>query len=227
MLALDTSCTLGSVAIGRVSPGSGDAPVILGSALVEDPFQQAARLVPAIDEALRAARLQPSGLAGIVVGEGPGSFTGVRVAAASAKGLAFAWRLPLMPVSSLAGAALGHDVGPVRYVLFDARADRVYGACYGIGSVGMQELVPPHGGTLRDALAGEVPPGSVFLGDGALRHGAVIEGAGFAVAEGTGRPIAEGLLACVALRPREALPDPSTWEPAYVRPSSAVPSWSA
>jgi len=220
LLALDTSGPVGSVAVGS-------AGQVLALVSLTERQEHAARLVPAIDRALCAAALAPGDLTGVVVGEGPGSFTGVRVAAATAKGLARALDVPLWAVSSLTAAALVADVGPVRYALFDARGDRVYGACYGVGTVGIQELVPPHGGTLRDVLAADVPAGAVFLGDAADRHKAVIEGAGFPVAEGVEGPLAEGLLGYMELVSGLApVPDPAGWEPAYVRASSAERLWS-
>lgn len=227
-LAFDTSGAEGSVAVGRVSVSGASGPEVLARAVIEQRMEQAARLVPAIDEALRTAGVGRAQLAGIVVGEGPGSFTGVRVAAATAKGLAHALGLPLRAVSSLAAAALTPAGAGVRYVLFDARGDRVYGACYGVGRAGLQELVPPHPGTLRDVLAGDVPGGAVFMGDGARRHRAAIEGAGYVVeAEFGGRTLAEGLLEHVNLHPGAAPCDPFSWEPAYVRASSAEPQWTA
>jgi tRNA threonylcarbamoyl adenosine modification protein YeaZ len=225
-LAFDTSGAFGSVAVGSLAGGG--RPDIFARVLIEERLEQAARLVPAIDEALRAAGVALTSLAGVVVGEGPGSFTGVRVAAATAKGLAHALELPLWAISSLAAAALAHEAGPIRYVLFDARGDRVYGACFGVGSAGVQELVPPHPGTLRDALAGDVPAGAVFVGDGARRHRAAIEGAGYSVDPGAGaRSLAEGLIGWLALRAEaRPVPDASSWEPSYVRASSAEPQWS-
>jgi tRNA threonylcarbamoyladenosine biosynthesis protein TsaB len=216
-VAIDTSGAEGSVAVARGAE-------VLARRVIGERMEQAARLVPALDEALAAARVDRSEIGGLVVGEGPGSFTGVRVAAATAKGLAHALGIPLRAISSLAAAALANDVGHVRYALFDARADRVYGACYGVGAGGVQCLVPPHGGTLRDVLAGDVPPGSVFVGDGALRHRAAIEGAGFPVASpGRSATLAEGLVRYLALEPGLApVADLRSWEPAYVRPSSAV-----
>lgn len=230
-LAFDTSGAEGSVAVGRVGGhGRGVAQVeVLAVVTIERRLEQAARLIPAVEEALRAAGVERAQLAGIVVGEGPGSFTGVRVAAATAKGLAHALGLPLRAISSLAARALAQGGTGVRYVLFDARGDRVYGACYGVGRADVEELVPPHPGTLRDVLAGSVPSGAVFVGDGALRHRAAIEAAGFPVGpENPLRTLAEGLLEHLA-RCREAAAnvDPASWEPAYVRASSAEPQWSA
>jgi tRNA threonylcarbamoyl adenosine modification protein YeaZ len=221
-LAFDTSGSEGSVAVGRVS---GEEVMILSHVDMAQAGEQAARLVPAIDEALGAAGIERTGLAGIVVGEGPGSFTGVRIAAATAKGLVHALELPLRAASSLAAAALAQEGSGVRYVLFDARSDRVYGACYGVGRAGLRELVPPHAGTVGEVLAGDLPPGVVFMGDGARRHRATIESVGYAVEVGRGTAsLAVGLLRYLALDPDGApVADPSSWEPAYVRASIAEP----
>jgi hypothetical protein len=107
----------------------------------------------------------------------------------------------------------------VRYALFDARRERVYGACFGIGVAGVRCLVLPHGGTLRDVLAGEVPAGAVFVGDAAWRHRAAIEGAGYPVASSEGAvSLAEGLVRYLAREPETApVPDAASWEPRYVR----------
>jgi tRNA threonylcarbamoyladenosine biosynthesis protein TsaB len=219
LLAFDTSGAFGSVAVGT-------GATVLVTQTLAAPQEHASRLVPVIDRVLADAGLAVAALEGIVVGEGPGSFTGVRVAAATAKGLAHALGLPLWTESSLAAAAMAEDVGPIRYVLFDARSDRVYGACYGVGSHSVQEIVEPHGGRLRDVLHGDVSPGAVFVGDGARRHRAAIEGAGFPVGEGQTRSLAEGLLRLQAIRadagPVEHV---SSWEPRYVRASSAEPGW--
>ena len=219
LLALDTSGLFGSVAVSR-------AGEVLAQLTLAEPREHASRLIPAVEDALNEAGVSRTELTGVVVGEGPGSFTGVRVAAATAKGLVHALGIPLWAVSSLTAAAVASDVGPVRYVLFDARGDRVYGACYGVGATGVQELVAPHGGILRDALAGDVPAGAVFLGDGAERHQAAIEAAGFPVDADQRDSFAVGLLRYLSLHAATApVLDPSGWEPTYVRASSAERLW--
>lgn len=218
-LAFDTSGAFGSVALGA---GTG----VLAARTLDAPQEHASRLVPVIDRVLADTGVDKTALAGIVVGEGPGSFTGVRVASATAKGLAHALGLPLWAFSSLAAAAMAEDVGPVRYVLFDARSDRVYGACYGIGTASVQELVAPHGGRLRDVLHGDLTPGAVFVGDGARRHRAAIEGAGFAVGTAQTRSLAEGLLRLQSIHSGDGpVTHVASWEPRYVRASSAEPGW--
>jgi tRNA threonylcarbamoyladenosine biosynthesis protein TsaB len=218
-LAFDTSGAVGSVAVGVANR-------VLSRASLDDRNEHAAHLVPAIEKALERAELTSRDLAGVVVGEGPGSFTGVRVAAATAKGLVHALHLPLWAVSSLAAAALAEDAGPIRYVLFDARHDRVYGACYRVEASSFSVLVEPHPGTLGETLRGAVPPGTVFVGEGARRHRIDIESAGFHVGPGPSRSLAEGLLRAIELKPDDPpLADVSAWEPRYVRPPSVERAW--
>ncbi len=219
-LALDTSTPVGSVAVAE-----GDE--VVARAELTRQAAHASGLVPAVDRVLNAAGIHRGELDGIVVGEGPGSFTGVRVAAATAKGLSAALGCPLWAVSSLAAAALAADRAAVRYVLFDARAERVYGACYGVGSALVQTLVPPHAAELRDLLAADVPAGAVFFGDGADRHRALIEGAGFEVAPDAGASsLADGLIRYLARNPGcPPVADVASWEPEYVRVSGAERLW--
>jgi tRNA threonylcarbamoyl adenosine modification protein YeaZ len=218
-VALDASGAVGHVAVSR-------GPEVLARARLDHRGQHAGALIPALHRSLENAGVGRDQIAGVVVGEGPGSFTGVRVAAATAKGLARALRVPLWAVSSLAAAAItSWDRGSavVRYVLFDARADRVYAGCYGMGGRGMQTLVAPHATDLRSVLASEVPPGAEFVGDGSVKHAAAIQGAGFGVLEGASAdPTGDGLIAFLAIQPDTSPVETlETWEPRYLKPSSA------
>lgn len=220
VLAFDTSGSVGSVAVSR--RGS-----VLGHGLLMRRAEHASALVPLIARVLDDAGVARSELDAIVVGEGPGSFTGVRVAAATAKGLARALDLPLWAASSLAAAAMAIDAGSTRYALFDARAERVYGACYAVGDDVVEAVVEPHAGELGDVFGRGVPAGTCFTGDGAERHRARIEAAGFpVVVAGPDRCLAVGLVELLG-RGSEArrIEHPGAWEPAYVRASSAVRAW--
>ena len=221
LLAFDTSGPVGSVAVGIDG-------VVRAYRALEERTEHASRLLPAIDEALRAAGIGVGELRAIVVGEGPGSFTGVRVAAATAKGLSVALGVPLRPVSSLAAAAAAAGVQELRYALFDARGERVYGACYRIGPDGLEAVTPPHPGELTEVLGLHVAGEAVFVGEGAARHRQRLEDAGCRVAADAGRErLAEGLLRCAGLGGAPEAPDASAWEPRYVRGSSAERLWSA
>ena len=242
-LALDTSTFLGSVCLAEGSR-------VIAERVIRGQGSHSSHLIPTIDEVLQEAAADLSELAGLVVGAGPGSFTGVRVAAATAKGLAHALDIPLWAVSSLeAGAAAvdldrfepsvdiggaadpngGHaaalsdeERGCPRYVLFDARSDRVYGACYRPTGSGFDVLIPPHSTTIGAVLS-EGLPFSVFAGDGAQKHADEIRGAGFALLPAPfGMPTAAGLLRALANSPsRDPVEDVARWQPEYLRSSSA------
>ncbi len=99
--------------------------------------EHAKLLLPMIEELLVAANAGVQDLDGICFGRGPGSFTGLRIAASAAQGLAFARDLPLVAVSSLAAVAQGakRELG-LKYsaVAMDARMGQVYWACYDVSA---------------------------------------------------------------------------------------------
>lgn len=106
--------------------------------VVEGARQHASQLLPLIDQLLTEARLKPSELSLISFGHGPGSFTGVRIAASVAQGLGFAQGTPVIGVSSLAAMALSSASDSVRsqaedvtaLALIDARMNEYYAGVY-------------------------------------------------------------------------------------------------
>lgn len=86
-------------------------------------------LLPQIQALLDAANLQLKDLQGIAFGAGPGSFTGVRIAAGVAQGLGFGANLPVVSVCTLLALAEASGAGKVIACL-DARMGEVYHAAY-------------------------------------------------------------------------------------------------
>lgn len=90
-------------------------------------------ILPMCDSLLHEAGIQASQLDAIAFGRGPGSFTGVRIAAGVAQGIAFAWNLPVVPVSTLAvmaqEAIMQFDVSLILSAI-DARMQEVYWGVY-------------------------------------------------------------------------------------------------
>ncbi|MDT8340448.1 MAG: tRNA (adenosine(37)-N6)-threonylcarbamoyltransferase complex dimerization subunit type 1 TsaB [Longimicrobiales bacterium] len=234
MVGLETSGPVGSVAVAV--GGSVRARTFLG-----EPGAHAAGLVPALEVVLREAGVARAAVDAVAVGAGPGSFTGLRVAAAAGKGLAHALGVPLWAISSFLAAtlteeALPGDAGPwalardavgmhlhTRYLLFDARGDRVFAAAYRLTGGLPRELRSPRFARLDEVLADEELAGAGFCGDGANRHAPRLRSEGrLVLPPPLGFPSADGLLRVLALDPdRPPLSDPGGWEPDYLRASSA------
>jgi tRNA threonylcarbamoyladenosine biosynthesis protein TsaB len=127
LLALETS-----TATARVAVVAGDRTLAM---LEKTAARHSANLLGLIDEALAAAGVRLPDLQAIACGRGPGSFTGLRVGLAAAKGLALPTGIPLVLASSL--EALAHDLaelgGGAEALLcpcLDAGKGQVYGRVY-------------------------------------------------------------------------------------------------
>lgn len=231
VLAVDTSVAPSSVAVGAL-PGSD--PV---TRLLPPGERDGDTIVETVHAVLADAGVGVSDLDEVVVGAGPGSFTGVRLAAATAKGLAFGAGLPLRPFSSLAAhaAALAADppkgladVPPGRplHVLFDARGVRLFHAAF----VWKGRGLPPEPAaddrftTLPELVASlDLEAGPVLVGAGAERHAGPLERSGARVV-GVARSVARahGLLLLRERSTDPPLDDPASWVPNYLRDPSAV-----
>ncbi|MFL6647993.1 MAG: tRNA (adenosine(37)-N6)-threonylcarbamoyltransferase complex dimerization subunit type 1 TsaB [Sulfurifustaceae bacterium] len=125
--------------------------------------RHAERILVMIDDALADAGVALRDLNAIAFGRGPGSFTGLRISAGVAQGLAFAAGLPVVPVSSLAALAQGVDAPRVLAAL-DARMQQVYWGAYARNAAGLVALE----GTELVVAPADVPSpaGSGWIGTG-------------------------------------------------------------
>jgi tRNA threonylcarbamoyladenosine biosynthesis protein TsaB len=218
VLALDSSAGVGSVAVG-------DGDRLLAEAVLNVGPGASSALLPAVDHVLRTAGLAPKDLRGVVVAGGPGSFTGLRIAAASAKGMVAALGAPLFAFSGLMASAAGHwGAGRPVCAIFDARRRDVYLACYRFGA-GVEELIHPTAMSVDEVVerfrGTEVP---LFTGEAAAIHGEEL-------ARELGAPVVPALLAAPrasallwlarATPERGFVGDPAAWEPEYVRAAGA------
>jgi len=125
LLALDASSSACSCALWH------EGEVVSRFALT--PREHTRRLLPMIDDVLAEAGLALADLDALAYGRGPGSFTGLRIAAGVAQGLAFGLDRPLIGVSTLEALALAvHRERHVRFVVpaLDARMGEIYVAAY-------------------------------------------------------------------------------------------------
>lgn len=134
LLALDTSslaCTAGVM--------HGDA---IFTRYEEQPREHTRLLMPMVREVLAEASLKLAELDAIVLGNGPGSFIGMRIAASVAQGLAFGAGLEIVPVSSMAAvAALAGKVGDTIAVTQDAHMQQVYMGIYRLDNCGLPQVI--------------------------------------------------------------------------------------
>lgn len=138
LLALETSGSLCSVALvscredGRVSVSRRDHDAA---------GEHAERLLPMADDLLAEQGLGRNALSAVAFGQGPGGFTGLRVACGVAQGMGFALQIPVVPVVSLMAVAqrdreaTNDDAAKaVRVVVQDARMGELYLAAYAPGA---------------------------------------------------------------------------------------------
>ncbi len=98
-----------------------------------EPRAHARIILPMLDSILARAALRLSDLDAIAFAQGPGSFTGVRMAASVAQGLAFGAQRPVIPISSLAimaQARVAEAAGQLVVSVIDARMGEVYAGFY-------------------------------------------------------------------------------------------------
>jgi len=135
-LALEAATSIGSVAVLRGSELLASREVAMRSGAEE-------HLLPAIDESLHEAGATVRELARVVCGGGPGSFTSLRVSASLAKGIAFAQRIPLCAVPSLALIAADASLADGSYIaVIDALRDELFAGIYLRAGDAVTELAP-------------------------------------------------------------------------------------
>jgi tRNA threonylcarbamoyladenosine biosynthesis protein TsaB len=138
ILLIETSSPTATVALA----GGGS---ILSAEENPQPKDHAAWLHPAIKRILEQAGAKREELEAVAVSAGPGSYTGLRVGMAAAKGICYALQIPLITVNTLrlmaeAMAPLARKQKALICPMIDARREEVFTAVY---SAGMEEILPP------------------------------------------------------------------------------------
>lgn len=167
ILAVDTTTERGSVAI--VSAGE-----VLGEVRLRSGMGHSKRLMPAVAFLIEGLGLTAADIEGYAVTAGPGSFTGLRVGLSCVQGLALASGrrcVGLCTLDVLAARIAG--AAPTLAAAMDAYRGEVYACAFERDGSRRGDPVTAVPG---EAFAG-LPPGTAFIGDGALRYRAEIEAA--------------------------------------------------
>lgn len=201
VLAIDTATPAVTAGVLRVD---GDAVEVLAEQVTVDARAHAERLTPSIVDALADAAVSVDQLDAVVVGCGPGPFTGLRVGMATAAAFGHALGIPVRGVCSLDAIAAG-STGDV-LVVTDARRREVYWARYRDG-------LRVDGPAVNAAV--DVPGGAEAVA-GSPEHAALFELPRLAPVY----PTAAGLVAAVA----DWVSEPDPLVPLYLRRPDAKPS---
>jgi tRNA threonylcarbamoyladenosine biosynthesis protein TsaB len=237
LLGFDTSTAPTAACVLRAD---GEAfEVVPDVAALTAPPGHARELMPAIAEVMERAGTSFADLDAIAVGVGPGTFTGLRIGVATARGLALGQGLELRPVSSLAALAAGAGAAPADeaargadgngagepapvLACIDAKRGELFAALYEDGV----ERWPPFAAAPEEVAervraAGIAPRAA---GDGSVRFREVLEAAGIRVDPDDSRTHVIRALNICRLAAGGAGVAPETVLPEYVRVPDAKPA---
>jgi tRNA threonylcarbamoyladenosine biosynthesis protein TsaB len=219
VLGIDTATWTAAVGVTRDG-------VVLAEGVHRESKSHTASLASLIERALADAAVPIEAIEGVAVSIGPGSFTGLRVGLALAKGIAFAGAVPMVAVPTLEGLAWVADAPPGATVCaaLDARKREVYAALFAADPDGPRRLTED-AALAPAALAAQLDAGCVVVGDAGEVYGELLG------ARATVRPFAThhprgGVIARLGWQRLQAgeAADLGALEPVYVRaPDAELP----
>lgn len=123
ILCIETATDACSVAVGR-------AEELLAEEHISEGMRHSSALTQLIDKVMSRAGLKAQNLDGVAISDGPGSYTGLRVGASTAKAICYAHEIPLIAISTLEALADHYEEGHPIMTTLDARRMEVYAAIY-------------------------------------------------------------------------------------------------
>ena len=162
ILAIESSSLVASVAIA-------DEYKIISEYTVNQNKTHSQTLLPMIDEIIKMTQINKEDIEAIAISGGPGSFTGLRIGSATAKGLALAWNIPIINVPTV--DAMAYSIQFTNMIIcpiMDARRNQVYTGIYKNKNGKLEILMEQSAlelDRLLDILKQQNEP-IIFLGDG-------------------------------------------------------------
>ena len=218
LLSLETSSPLCSVALHRLADGH-----LLGQSELRLDKSHSSHLTVLIEQLIHNTGHALKDLGAVAVSDGPGSYTGLRIGTAAAKGLCFALDIPLLAVGSLRALAAQVTAAtpvPAQFLyvpMLDARRQEVYTATYRADGF---ELIPPAPLILTPEALADLPAPARYLcfGSGAAKFAALTTGRDDLVflSHIEASAAAVGTLALVAYE-HQAFENAAYYEPFYLK----------
>jgi tRNA threonylcarbamoyladenosine biosynthesis protein TsaB len=174
ILSIDTSTPIASVALHQNGH-------LLVAAQLHIAKATASSLLLLVDQALATAQINRNQLQAVAVSKGPGSYTGLRIAVSTAKGICYALGIPLIGINALHGLAAGMaqelplTANDLLLPMIDARRMEVYAAIY---TPSLETMLPTHSHILQPSSFSEYLEAGKKLwlfGDGANKVSEVIQ----------------------------------------------------
>ncbi len=162
VLAIDSSSTVASVAIVEEEK-------VVGEYTINNKITHSQTLLPMIDQMFKISETTPESIDAIAITSGPGSFTGLRIGSATAKGLGQALKKPLVAIPTLEAMAYNfYETDRIICPIMDARRNQTYTAAYKLENGELKELIEGCAisvNELADKL-NELNAPVIFVGDG-------------------------------------------------------------
>lgn len=162
ILAIDSSSTVASVAIVEEEK-------IIGEYTINNKITHSQTLLPMIDEMFKISEISLESIEAIAITSGPGSFTGLRIGSATAKGLGQALNLPLIEVPTLEAMAYNmFATDKLVCPIMDARRNQTYTGVYKIVGEDLQIVLDGTAVGIDELVSklNEYDEEVIFIGDG-------------------------------------------------------------
>jgi tRNA threonylcarbamoyladenosine biosynthesis protein TsaB len=143
LLAIDSSSNAGSISLMK------DEKVIFLH-YTDIQVTHSERLMPQVEQACKEHQILPEMIDAVLLSNGPGSFTGIRIGLATAKGICVAHQIPLIPYNTLEmNAVNAMNRSKIILSIIDARMNEIYFALY---SDDLQEIVTPKNASIETLI---------------------------------------------------------------------------
>ena len=162
ILAIDSSSTVASVAIVEEEK-------IIGEYTINNKITHSQTLLPMIDDMFKVSEIELETIDAIAITSGPGSFTGLRIGSATAKGLGQALDKPLVEVPTLEAMAYNFfDTDKVICPIMDARRNQTYTAAFKLEGEELKELMAGCAISIEELVVklNAIDEDVIFVGDG-------------------------------------------------------------